>query len=188
MDRESIILKIEKTLDKLYVKDWYLLKNKIHERTITHKIAEYLQEYFTEYDVDCEYDFDIDNHNGNLKKQFHDIATKELNYRKNEINKLIQNELININDMNNLIEIFLRNFYPDIIVHKRGTNRQNLLIIEAKKNNNTEFDEKKLIANTRINLASGSNLNYNLGCLIILSVGDNFNRKDVILKYFPQTE
>lgn len=38
--------------------DSFLLENAAHERSITHKLAEYLQLQFPEYHVDCEYNLD----------------------------------------------------------------------------------------------------------------------------------
>ncbi len=43
------------SLQKLRRLDNYLLDIMVNERTITHKLAEYLQEHIPEYNVDCEY-------------------------------------------------------------------------------------------------------------------------------------
>lgn len=42
-------------LQKLRRLDKYLLDINVNERTITHKLAEYLGEHIPEFDVDCEY-------------------------------------------------------------------------------------------------------------------------------------
>ncbi|MBU3964892.1 hypothetical protein KKA96_00760 [Patescibacteria group bacterium] len=42
-------------LDQLFKNDAFLLKNKAHERSTAHKLAEYLQRFFPSYHVDCEY-------------------------------------------------------------------------------------------------------------------------------------
>ena len=50
--------------------DGYLLENDVNERSITHKFAVYLENEFSEWDVDCEY-----NRNGIDKKTL--IGLKE---------------------------------------------------------------------------------------------------------------
>ena len=101
-------------------KEITLLELDVNERSITHKIAEHLQEYFREirYDVDCEY-----NRDG------HDKKTLQLEPR----------SVLNDNSEGDTV-------FPDIIVHVRGT-RTNLVVIEAKKNTNRDkTDVEKLQA------------------------------------------
>ena len=107
--------RVSKAIDRLLEKDDYLLRHDANERSITHRLACYLQEKFPEYDVDCEYNKDCESEDG-IKK----LSTER---RKNG------------------------SVYPDIIVHKRGTNSKNLLVIEAKKTNggNGNSDRKKLL-------------------------------------------
>jgi hypothetical protein len=166
--------KLNTALDKLYVKDWYLLEKSVHERSITHKLAEYLQVLFPDYDVDCEYNNDIDK-----RKTF--ISNDAMSKLKEELKKIDLNP-----ESKNLLEEIKKlskNFYPDIIVHKRNTNKHNVLIIEAKKDNtDTSFDEVKLTAMTQ------NHYNYQLGVSIILSTNANYDRNQVKLKYFPLTK
>lgn len=42
-------------LDQLFKNDAFLLESQVHEKSITHKLAEYLQQVFPDYNVDCEY-------------------------------------------------------------------------------------------------------------------------------------
>ncbi len=99
--------------------DGYLLENDVNERSITHKFAVYLENEFSEWDVDCEY-----NRNGIDKKTL--IGLKE---------KI---------DSDNLVGSTV---YPDIIIHHRGSH-DNYIVIEVKKDYYTEkknaHDEKKL--------------------------------------------
>ena len=55
MDFKELELKLEKAIRMLFKNDLFLLKIKAHERSIAHKFAEYLQQEFSEYHVDCEY-------------------------------------------------------------------------------------------------------------------------------------
>lgn len=109
--------KIIKAYKLLLKNDGYLLENNINERTLTHKLAEYLQLEFPEYNVDCEY-----NRNGLEQKK---------------LESLIE-DIKSSDDTGKTV-------YPDIIIHHRKTNN-NFIVIEAKKSNNIADDIKKLKA------------------------------------------
>ena len=124
---------VKSSLQKLRRMDKDLLDININERTVTHKLAEYLQEQFPEFNVDCEY-----------------------NRYRNYI-KRIRNEQDRSNAISNLSDIELAKLiwenkdadtiYPDIIVHNRGTQDNNILIIEVKKTSNRDtgdFDKEKI--------------------------------------------
>ena len=125
----------------------FILKEGLNERTITHKLAEYLQRVFPNYDVDCEYNKMPSN--GDAKE----YISKTLN---------LDAEGIESDDEKGLT------VYPDIIVHKRGNNKDNYLVIEVKKKEYAEtkrkgkeetskgFDFRKLKAYTK-------HLNYTYG-------------------------
>ena len=103
-----------KALKVLQKKDSFLLTEGISERSIAHKLAEYLQEQFPDWNVDCEY-----NRKGIDMKKLEGIRECDEHRRTNRV-------------------------FPDIIVHKRNTNR-NLLVIELKKTSlNSQCDIKKL--------------------------------------------
>ena len=108
MNKKDILEKIKTSYNTLLSKDHYLLLVDANERSITHKLAEYLQLEFPEWNVDCEY-----NRNG--------IDTKKLDSLKRRIKW---------NDTNGV------SVYPDIIIHHRGT-KNNLVVIEAKKSSYT---------------------------------------------------
>ncbi|MBA7521873.1 hypothetical protein ES705_13984 [subsurface metagenome] len=112
---------VKSSLQKLRRLDKHLLDININERSITHKLAEYLKEYFPEFNVDCEYN------------RFKDIV-KTIK---------LPNERINWNDTE------AKTVFPDIIIHKRGIEEDNLLVIEVKKSSNVnsgDFDRIKLQA------------------------------------------
>ncbi len=129
----------------------FLLENELNERTITHKLAEYLQREYPEYNVDCEYNRMPD------RVMDREYVVKRLN---------LEVENTSSDDPNG------NTVFPDIIVHKRGTNKHNFLVIEVKKasnpatqNKNDDFkDFKKLKAFTK-------ELNYKYG--IYLEFGKN---------------
>ncbi|WP_124100283.1 hypothetical protein [Ruminococcus sp. Marseille-P6503] len=70
------------------------------------------------------------------------------------------------------INCYLNGVYPDIIIHKRGTNNDNLLVIECKTwwNSNTDDDVKKINAF----LSPEEHYNYQFGlCLIFTENKEN---------------
>jgi hypothetical protein len=135
MDLEVANITIEKMLNILYEKDKFLLsrKNDLTERSITHRMGMYLQELFPELHVDCEY-----NRMGKL-------AGDEVYYTQGDyfVKTVCLSEGLMSDEDDNGSRVF-----PDIIVHKRGT-ATNLIIIEVKvqwKNSKAGHDMKKLNA------------------------------------------
>ena len=101
---KSVQRKIGKALHLLYEKDHFLITNGTEERSITHKLAEYIQQLFDKWNVDCEYNRRGENH------------PKAINSK--------------------------RTSYPDIIIHRRNT-KHNLLVIEAKSIHSRKHSDRK---------------------------------------------
>lgn len=147
MDKEQIVKKLYNAYRMLLKNDRHLFVVNANERSITHKYAEYLQEEFTQWHVDCEY-----NRNG--------LNSKKLLYFKKTISS---------DDVDAL------SVYPDIIIHRRGTN-VNLIVIEAKKSNNYASDEDKL-------KAYKEDLKYKYAFAVKFLVGEdlkNYNESDLL--------
>ncbi|MEJ5203491.1 MAG: hypothetical protein WHV66_14795 [Anaerolineales bacterium] len=89
---------------RLYCHDQDLLDVGVNERSLTHKLAEYLQDEFPEWHVDCEYN------------RRHD-QVKRLHFEGGDIRA---------------DDTEARTVFPDIIVHRRRTD-QNLIVLEVKK-------------------------------------------------------
>jgi len=89
---------------RLYCHDQDLLDVEVNERTITHKLAEYLQDEFPEWHVDCEY-----------------------NRWYEQVKKLRIREWHSSPD-----DTEARTVSPVMIVHRRRTD-QNLIVLEVKK-------------------------------------------------------
>jgi hypothetical protein len=106
--------KVNASLEALLKNDLFLLQNDVNERSISHKLAEYLQAGFPEWHVDCEYNRDHE-------------RTKQLTYP-------LPSEPID--------SLKARTVYPDIIIHRRNTSH-NLLVIEMKKETNIERDDEE---------------------------------------------
>ena len=120
---EEVFQKVVTAITNLYRFDRELLEVDANERSITHKLAEHLQKEFPEWHVDCEY-----NRRGVDTKKLLEIISYPI-----EINSPVDTEA--------------RTVFPDIIVHKRTT-PLNLLVIEVKKDNNNDstIDIQKLEA------------------------------------------
>jgi len=92
-----------------------ILTMDVNERSISHRLAIYLEKYFPGWNVDCEYNRDHDD-------------PKRLN---------IQRRNIRSDDTQ------ATTVYPDIIIHRRGT-KENYVVIEMKKTSSQESDEHDL--------------------------------------------
>lgn len=101
-------------LGVLQKNDSFLLKEGVHERSIAHKLAEYLQQQFPDWNVDCEY-----NRKGVETKKLNGIEECE-EHRKTE------------------------KVYPDIIIHERNTNHNLLVIELKKNDLKCLCDIRKL--------------------------------------------
>ena len=156
MDKKEIscILDVAKT--RFLENEVYLLNSKANERSITHKFAEYLQKIFSCYwDIDCEYN----RYGNNSKKKIE------------EVEKIVGKDTTTS-------EIRARTIYPDIIVHKRGKEGSNLLVIEAKKDATT-FNKKKDIDKLK---KIKKEYNYKFACFLNFSTKD----KDIMIKFINQ--
>ena len=113
-DKTEIEEKLETAIHKLFAQDAFLLEHGANERAVSHKLAEYLQELFSEYNVDCEY-----NRHGFKIKTLDEIS--ECRNKKTEL------------------------VLPDILVHKRGNDSDNLIVIEINTSNkDNSCDLRKL--------------------------------------------
>jgi len=99
------------SLGKLILVDNEILLNDINERSISHRLANYLEPHFPGWNVDCEY-----------------------NRNHDEIKRLqIQRRNIESDDTQ------ATTVFPDIIIHRRGKD-DNLVVIEMKKTTSQEND------------------------------------------------
>ena len=90
------------------------MQNDVSERTITHKLAEYLQDQFPELNVDCEY---------NRNFELGEYARKTLYVLNDERQAGIEAGLAE----DDLLAISTN---PDIIVHRRLTNKKTYSLLK----------------------------------------------------------
>lgn len=116
--QEMVKENVKAATKALFQRDAYLLQKDVNERSISHKLASYLQEAFNDWDVDCEYNRDHDDP------------------------KLLKRLQMYADDVSP-DDVQARRVLPDIIVHHRGTD-DNLLVIEIKKTANQQPDDSDL--------------------------------------------
>jgi hypothetical protein len=109
MDPEEIGNRLRAVLEELIQKDSALFENDLSERCIAFRLSMYLQAAFPEYSVDAEY-----NRKGEHPKTLR-LPEQCANYLNNNGDPLV---------------------VPDIIVHRRGAEGPNILVIEVKKTTN----------------------------------------------------
>jgi hypothetical protein len=114
--RDDLEAKVIHGLKLLLERDLILFEINVHERTIAHRLAIYLEDQFPAWDVDCEY-----NRNGYDPKYIKQIDKPRT---EDECQKV----------------------YPDIIVHRRGTSDNLLAIEMKKNPSKVEklYDLDKL--------------------------------------------
>ena len=113
-EHEEIKKKVNIAIDILFKNDSFLLEKDVNERSISHKLAEYIQIQFPEWHVDCEYN----------KKMF---------------DKKMLEGIKGCSEQKKTDRIF-----PDIIIHQRNTNKNLLVIEIKTNNQDDPCDIRKL--------------------------------------------
>ena len=132
-DEVNVGLKI--AVVRLAREDGYLLEKDLSERCIAARLAMYLQDQFRDHKVDVEY-----NRDGDTPKRL-DLPEECANYKNRDGEALV---------------------VPDVVVHCRGSEGPNVLVLEVKKVSNPvglDCDRKRL-------RAFRAELRYQFGALI----------------------
>lgn len=137
--------------------DCFLLKNNLHEQAITHRIAHLLANKLKtvlkkkNMSIDCEY-----NRHRNEPK----ICNTENR-------KKILNVVNNTTEDEDLMRNICKLFRPDIIIHKRGEDSLNILIIEVKK---AKCENDQVLQQDFVKLKNTiAEYNYKIGVSIALT-------------------
>jgi hypothetical protein len=128
--------RLTEAVTRLNATDGYLLQNDLSERCIASRLAMYLQPLFPDHVVDVEY-----NRAGDIPKRLN-LPDECANFRDADGRSLV---------------------VPDIIVHTRGPEGPNVLVVELKKTTNRdgpECDRKRVPAFV-------SQLGYACGALVL---------------------
>jgi hypothetical protein len=128
MNEEEAREVLSTALERVVQEDTDLLSYDVNERSITHRLAVYLEE-----EIDGERDVDVEYNREGEAEVSKSISTKQL---KSEISDDVDPE-----------DLDAKTVYPDVIVHDRGEHYENLLVIEAKKSGRSGgYDRDKLTA------------------------------------------
>ncbi len=142
LTKENIEKRLRHALATMQQQDAHLLSADVNERSVTHRLAMYLQAEFPDWHVDAEYNRD--------------------HYKIKAVRLEPESKMSD--------DIDATTVFPDIIVHRRDTD-DNLLVIEVKKTGQvgTGHDKKKLEAYMRSHKEGG--LGYAHGVHVVLNVG-----------------
>jgi hypothetical protein len=136
MEAEEVRKRLHDALHEVVSNDGYLLENNLGERCIAARLMMYLQQAFPEYAVDAEY-----NRAGNIPKKL-GLPDECANHWDKEGRAFV---------------------VPDVIVHRRGPDGPNLLVLELKKTTNPEGSDCDRM---RVH-AFRAQLGYRYGALIL---------------------
>lgn len=124
---KQIINLLKQSIELLYENDNYLIEHSVHEQDLSHRIAYYFENLLNNYEWYKKTSLNID---VEYNKNFDDskrVYCKCIGCRGNEC--YITTSQYNIGNYESTCK-------PDIILHERGSNNNNILVIEIKKNNN----------------------------------------------------
>lgn len=147
MEENEVIHKVRIALQQFFDNDHDLLSIGVNERSVSHKLAEYLQTQFSDLKVDCEYN-----------RHLEDIKTMK------GLKRMIEEEgPLEADDLD------ASTVYPDVIVHKRRTDDFNLLVVEMKTRPTDRGEEKD---KAKLKLFTGPEFRYQFGLYIALNLND----------------
>ncbi|WP_227354192.1 hypothetical protein [Haladaptatus salinisoli] len=143
MNEDEVRQAVISALERIIKKDTDLLRYDVNERSITHRLGMYLQEVVsTPWDVDVEYN----------------------RIGEDDVTKRLPAEMLRDESQGAV--------YPDVIIHQRGSEDDNLLVIEAKKSGNPSDGDRQKVR------AYMQHLDYDYGLFVRFDTGQNFEEYD----------
>ena len=166
MDTLDILAALDQSVTLLLRNDSTLLTRAINERAVSSRLADYMRGLFVGFHVDADYNGDMDKPNDEKALSIAKNRLEEIGYKVNKDNTY--------------------RIYPDIIVHERGTNENNLVVIEVKKDSSQKvYKEYDLIKLEHLTIDYyGNHYNYKLG--VAIEFGTANNTGDVKMTFFQQ--
>lgn len=142
MDEKDMLEKVESAIIMFFKCDSELMDVNANERSISHKLGEHLQAEFPKMNVDCEY-----NRRGERVKK---------------MNKIVEDsEPVLIDDTDG------QTIFPDIIMHRRRNDNENLLVTEIKKSTSRVSRNRDI---EKLKVFTGDDFGYQVGLLIDIDV------------------
>lgn len=134
----SLLEQFCRAIESTWNEEGDLLERRVSERAVTHRIALYLQALFPRHAVDCEY-----NRNADAPKTI-EIPMDTVSAQKRQ--KLIESAVKGgmPRDEAEQLAAVTTNPLPDLIVHRRLSNKHNLLIAEIKVPGDSRGEEGRL--------------------------------------------
>lgn len=151
MNRDQLDAIMRTSLQELYDQDGQILAQDVGERAICGRLFRLMEPKFPHYNVDIEYN------------------RKGLGLEPKDIEMPDENGDLTTNRV-----------FPDIIVHERGHNFRNLLVVEVKKSTNAVGDEHD---HTKLQALCWQ-LRYQNGLFLRLSTGPEANLEQVQHQWF----
>ena len=156
MNIDEVKARVIAAVGKFRKNDIALIMVDAHERSMSHKLAQYVQEQFNGWDVDCEY-----NRHGSEPKEILENGSWR---RWANAYTLLGDEKA-------------KTIYPDIVVHRRLSDEDNLLVVEVKKS--TTVSESKLDIDKLEALTSKNyEYRYHFGVQIVIAIDWHGNLAD----------
>lgn len=155
MERDAVRSRLDAALARLVAQDAYLFENNLLERCIAGRLAMYLQHEFPEHKVDVEYNRDAD-------------TPKRLNLPDECANKVDEHG-------RSLV-------VPDVIVHQRGPEGPNILVLEVKKTTNPE----PLHCDSRHIHAFRAQYGYEFAALIVCETRAGHEPAALVSEWLPE--
>jgi len=140
----SVYDKVRRAFSSFLSDNRDLLVVRASERSISHKIAECLQREFDDLSVDCEY-----NRRGKHTKRLGNLCTKG-------------GSPSNLKRKPGTV-------FPDIVVHRRNTQSENVLVIEIKKSDSKRSHDKDI---EKLKAFTCPPYAYQIGLFLVVGVGD----------------
>lgn len=135
---DTVVNYVEAAVETLFEKDKRLLVDDSNERSITHRLAIYLEQEIN--DLEPDYEVDVEYNRVTEANGATDSIKKRVSY--DELTDSCRGRRIQDDDTD------AQTVFPDIIVHKRESSDHNLLVIELKKTSSTESgdcDKEKIV-------------------------------------------
>jgi hypothetical protein len=146
MEFDELKSRVNEAVNHFRNADDYLLINDACERALVHRLAVWLERFFPEWDVDCEYNLEYFNDIEDVHQKVTNMNMRRLDGRPIDLDRPVEVSV-----------------YPDIIIHHRGS-RQNLLAVEVKRSkveDEIRFDYVKLAS-----YQNDPRLNYQYGLFL----------------------
>jgi len=164
MKTSVIISNLEQAINQVFENDINLIERGLNELNFNSLLTKYLRPLYDKFDVDNEYNGD------------------QLKVNDRKALDIAKRRMVEIGISPKETENY--RLTPDIIVHKRNTNDNNLLVLEVKKDTNSkknkEFDLLKLEHLTVDYLEN--HYNYKLGVALIYGTKENAGK--YVLRFF----